>query len=92
MDGAVTCVRVPYLREVSPVLNFIMSLCVLQRLLDLGGNGWRTAHNPVDPTLLAETDRRGVIVWSEARFLRKWSNYVQDAQDSECGHRQRDSS
>lgn len=55
----------------------------LQRLLDLGGNAWRTAHNPVDPTLLAETDRRGIIVWSETRFLRMWANYVQDAQDSE---------
>jgi len=76
----------------SPLLNVLMSLRVLQRLLDLGGNGWRTAHNPVDPTLLAETDRRGVIVWSEARFLRKWSNYVQDAQDSESDRRQWDSS
>jgi hypothetical protein len=37
----------------------------------------RTAHNPVDSFLLDETDRRGIIVWSEARFLRMWSNYIQ---------------
>jgi beta-galactosidase len=42
----------------------------VQRLLETGGNAWRTAHNPVDSRLLDELDARGVMVWSENRFLR----------------------
>lgn len=53
----------------------------VQRLMETGGNGWRTAHNPPMQKLLEETDRRGVLVWEENRFLRAFANFVQDAQD-----------
>lgn len=53
----------------------------VQRILDIGGNGWRTAHNPVDSNLLDVTDRRGVLVWDETRFLRDFDNYISDAGD-----------
>ena len=53
----------------------------VQRLLDIGANAWRCAHNPVDSRLLDETDARGVMVWEEARFLRGFDQYVQDAGD-----------
>ena len=53
----------------------------VQRVLDLGANAWRTAHNPVDTNLLDATDKRGVMVWSEARFLRDFDVYVRDAGD-----------
>lgn len=53
----------------------------VQRLLDIGANAWRTAHNPVDPVLLDECDARGVLVWSESRFLRDFDDHVADAGD-----------
>jgi beta-galactosidase len=53
----------------------------VQRLLDVGANAWRTAHNPVDSNLLDELDARGLLVWSENRFLRGFDNYVADAAD-----------
>jgi beta-galactosidase len=53
----------------------------VQRVLDVGGNAWRTAHNPVDSRLLDELDARGVLVWSENRFLRDFDVYVRDAGD-----------
>ena len=53
----------------------------VQRMLDLGANAWRTAHNAVDSALLDELDARGLLVWNEARFLRGFDPYAQDAQD-----------
>jgi beta-galactosidase len=53
----------------------------VQRLLDIGGNAWRTAHNPVATPLLDELDSRGVLVWSENRMLRDFDEYVADAVD-----------
>ena len=53
----------------------------VQRLLDIGANAWRTAHNPVDSNLLDELDSRGLLVWSENRFLRDFDAYVADAGD-----------
>ena len=35
----------------------------VQRLLDIGANAWRCAHNPIDTNLLDELDARGVMVW-----------------------------
>ena len=35
------------------------------RMKDMGANGWRTAHNPVTPSLLDATDRLGMLVWDE---------------------------
>ena len=53
----------------------------MQRLLDIGANAWRTAHNPVDTNLLNELDARGVLIWSESRFLRNFSDHLRDAGD-----------
>ena len=53
----------------------------LQRLLDTGGNAYRTAHNPVDTRLIAAADRRGIMVWEETRFLRQYAPFVADAVD-----------
>ncbi len=53
----------------------------VQRVLDIGANAWRTAHNPVDGRLLDELDARGVMVWEENRFLREFDIYMQDAAD-----------
>jgi beta-galactosidase/beta-glucuronidase len=35
----------------------------------LGGNGWRTAHNPVAPEMLDFADDYGLLVWEENRFI-----------------------
>lgn len=53
----------------------------VQRILDIGANAWRCAHNPVDSRLLDELDARGVMVWEENRFLRPFDIYEQDAVD-----------
>jgi beta-galactosidase len=53
----------------------------VQRLLELGANAWRTAHQPPDPLVLDETDRRGVLVWEENRLFRADPAFQQDAQD-----------
>jgi len=42
---------------------------MLTRLLSIGGNAYRTAHNPVARELLDLADEYGVIVWSENRFV-----------------------
>jgi beta-galactosidase len=53
----------------------------MQRLLDMGANGWRTAHCPVNPGILDLADKRGVLVWLENRFLRAFGPSVQEAVD-----------
>ena len=63
----------------------------VQRILDIGGNAWRTAHNPVDSRLLDETDARGIMVWEENRMLRDWAQYVVDAGDMVARDRNRPS-
>jgi beta-galactosidase len=35
----------------------------------IGSNFWRTAHNPPDPSLLYWSDRLGMMVWLENRFI-----------------------
>lgn len=35
----------------------------------MGSNAWRTAHNPVAPELLEYTDKYGMLVWEENRFV-----------------------
>ena len=37
----------------------------VQKLKDMGGNGWRTAHNPPNPGLLDACDTLGTLVWDE---------------------------
>lgn len=53
----------------------------MQRLLEMGANGYRTAHNPHSADVVAEADRRGLMVWSETRFLREFADTRQDAVD-----------
>jgi beta-galactosidase len=38
---------------------------------ELGGNGWRTAHNPVASELLDYCDKYGMLVWEENRNLER---------------------
>ena len=40
-------------------------------LIKMGGNGWRTAHNPVNKEILDYTDRHGLLVWNENRNLER---------------------
>lgn len=42
---------------------------VANYIKDLGGNAWRTAHNPVSPEFLDAADEYGLLVWSENRFI-----------------------
>ena len=37
----------------------------IQKLKDMGMNGWRTAHNAPNPGLLDAADRIGFLVWDE---------------------------
>ena len=37
----------------------------IQKLKDMGMNGWRTAHNAPNPALLDAADRMGFLVWDE---------------------------
>eukprot|EP00937_MAST-01D_sp_MAST-1D-sp2_P002554 g2554.t1 len=37
----------------------------IQKLKDMGSNGWRTAHNPPNEALLDAADRLGFLVWDE---------------------------
>lgn len=41
----------------------------VQQMRGVGGNAWRTSHNPPEPVLLDITDRLGVIVLDENRVL-----------------------
>eukprot|EP00040_Diaphanoeca_grandis_P027596 m.157324 g.157324 ORF g.157324 m.157324 type:complete len:1028 (+) comp31051_c0_seq1:83-3166(+) len=46
----------------------------LQQMRGVGGNAWRTSHNPPEPTLLDMTDRLGVVVLDENRVLATHDN------------------
>jgi beta-galactosidase len=41
----------------------------IQRLKDMGGNAYRTSHNPPTPELLEACDRLGMLVMDESRSL-----------------------
>ena len=47
----------------------------IQKLKDMGSNGWRTAHNVPTRALLDAADRLGFLVWDENH---------RNGQDSEC--------
>ena len=51
-----------------------VDLLRLQQLRGIGGNAWRTSHNPPEPVLLDLTDRLGVIVLDENRVFATTSN------------------
>lgn len=42
---------------------------ILVMLKSMGGNSYRTAHNPISPEFLELADMYGVIVWEENRFV-----------------------
>lgn len=46
----------------------------VQQMRGVGGNAWRTSHNPPEPMLLALTDRLGIVVLDENRVLATNSN------------------
>ena len=41
----------------------------VQQMRGVGGNAWRTSHNPPEPVLLAIADRLGLLVLDENRVL-----------------------
>ena len=41
----------------------------VQQMRGVGGNAWRTSHNPPEPVLLAMADRLGIVVLDENRVL-----------------------
>lgn len=53
----------------------------VRRLLELGANTYRTAHNPPAAHVLDECDAQGLLVWLEARFLRPFDIYFDDLAD-----------
>ena len=49
----------------------------VQQMRGVGGNAWRTSHNPPEPALLDVTDRLGVLVLDENRvFVRHLSHFT----------------
>jgi len=45
---------------------------------DMGCDGWRTSHNPVNEELLNECDRQGMMVMDETRRFGKYSQPLAD--------------
>lgn len=45
---------------------------------DIGADGWRTAHNPVNEEVLDECDRQGMMVMDETRRLGKYNQPMAD--------------
>jgi len=50
----------------------------VKRLKEMGGNAWRTAHNPPNPALLDATDKLGFLVWDENHLLDSSPPYEAD--------------
>ena len=59
-----------------------IDLLRVQQLRGVGGNAWRTSHNPPEPALLEITDRLGVLVLDENRVFATTSN----CNGTECAH------
>jgi hypothetical protein len=53
-----------------------VDLLRVQQLRGVGGNAWRTSHNPPEEVLLDLTDRLGVLVLDENRVLATLANCV----------------
>ena len=47
----------------------------------IGGNAWRTAHNPTNPELLDFADQQGMLMWVENRFINQGVQPIQSAKD-----------
>ena len=47
----------------------VVEFMLAAQLQGMGGNAYRTAHNPVAPELLDFADEYGILVWEENRFI-----------------------
>ena len=54
----------------------------VQGIRAIGGNFWRTAHNPTNPELLDFADKHGMLMWVENRFINKGVQPIQSAKDA----------
>jgi len=50
----------------------------ISKLKEMGGNAWRTAHNPPNPALLDTADGLGFLVWDENHLLDDSPQYEAD--------------
>jgi len=53
----------------------------IQKLQEMGVNGWRMTHNPPNPELLDMLDQLGMVVVDENRNFADWAPYYQDFAD-----------
>ena len=53
----------------------------VQALGGIGGNAWRTGHNPPAPFLLDLFDRLGILVWVENRQFGNRTTWVENQRD-----------
>ena len=51
----------------------------------IGGNFWRTAHNPTNPELLDFSDRHGMLMWVENRFINQGVQPIMGPKDTPAG-------
>lgn len=63
-----------------------VDLLRVQQMRGVGGNAWRTSHNPPEPALLDLTDRLGIIVLDENRVLTTVQNCPADLEGNPSGH------
>ncbi len=59
----------------------------LQRIKDMGGNAYRSAHHAATRTLLDECDRLGILVLNEVRHFDMQAESIADLQDMIRGSR-----
>ena len=58
-----------------------MNLFRAQSMKSIGGNAWRTSHNPPVPGLLNVLDRVGILVWDETRNFGDEDQWATDMRD-----------
>jgi len=58
-----------------------VNLYRVQKLKEMGINGWRCSHNPPNPELLDFADHIGIVVMDENRNFANYSQYYQDFHD-----------
>jgi hypothetical protein len=63
-----------------------VDLLRVQQMRGVGGNAWRTSHNPPEPALLELTDRLGIVVLDENRVLTTVQNCPADEEGNPSGH------
>jgi hypothetical protein len=65
-----------------------IDLLRIQQMRGVGGNAWRTSHNPPEPMLLDIADRLGILVLDENRVFATTSNCPGDFNNvnGSCNH------